>query len=173
MSATVSASIFLPVSISDDAMQGEDAKVLDYLRRLCSVREYCRRDIREKALRRFDGDASRADAAVETLVDEGFLDEARYACAFCRDKSSIRGWGPVKIRSALYSKGIPADVIAAALGEIDSSKADSKLKKALQVKKNQLGRDPQLRLKLLRFALGRGYDYETASSALSSILSDD
>lgn len=146
--------------------------MLDHMRRLCSMREYCCKDIARKAALRLD-DPSAAGRIVDSLVSDGYIDELRYASAFARDKSSISGWGPVKIRSALYSKGIAADVVAAALGEIDSTRSDSKLKKALLVKKKQLGLDPQLRLKLLRFALGRGYDYDTASSALDSVLSDD
>lgn len=162
-------------------MQGDDAKVLDYLRRLCSVREYCRRDIYDKALTRLQkkssgcegDDASlqgRASALVDTLIGEGFLDETRYACAFCRDKSSIRGWGPVKIRSALMAKGVSSDVIDGALAQIDDSKADEKLRKAIETKARSLSSDPQIRLKLLRFGLSRGYPYDKINGEISEIL---
>ncbi len=154
-------------------LKGSDAKfaaTLDYLRKLCSTREYCRRDVYEKALKRLEGDAEEAGRVVESLVKDKFIDEIRYASAFARDKASIQGWGPLKIRMALSAKGVSADVIAASLESIDDDKADSKLKKSLEIKALQLKEDPQIRLKLLRFALGRGYDYSKVNEKISEVL---
>lgn len=144
-------------------------KTLDYLRKLCATREYCRKDIYAKALKRL-GDDERAAGAVATLEKEGYLSESRYAAAFARDKSSIAGWGPAKIRFTLRSKGVPDDVVRAALEQIDGEKAASRLDKVLEVKYKTLKDDPQVRLKLLKFALGRGYDYDDVSSAVNSLL---
>lgn len=152
--------------------KGSETAVLDYLRRLCSMREYSRKDVFEKAQKRLD-DPSAAQRIADSLEKEGYIDELRYASAFARDKASIRGWGPYKIRMALSSKGIASETIASALAAIDSDKADEKLRKALEAKYRQLKGDPQLKIKLLRFGQGRGYDYETVSSVLESLLADD
>ncbi len=153
-------------------LEPDYTKTLDYLRRLCSMREYCRRDVYDKAFKRLE-DKDAARRAVDTLVAEKFVDESRYALAFARDKASIRGWGPMKIRMALSGKGVPRDLIDDALAEIDGSKADDKLRKALQAKARQLHGDSQIRLKLLRFALGRGYGYDTANSLVAELLSEE
>ena len=47
---------------------------------------------------------------VAALVEDGYADDRRYAAAFAREKSSITGWGPVKIRMALSAKGISGEM---------------------------------------------------------------
>ena len=44
---------------------------------------------------------------------------------FARDKSSLQGWGKVKIRVDLQRKGIEESAITAALSEIDSEAAEN------------------------------------------------
>ncbi len=145
-------------------------KVTDRLRGLCSRREYCIEDIRQKALKSLDGDAVLAAEVVETLVKEKYVDDLRYASAFARDKSSIQGWGEVKIRYMLSAKKIRREVIDQALAEIDHSRASSRLEKLLEAKYRSLRKDPQCRLKLLRFALGRGYSYDEVNSLVSQLI---
>lgn len=147
----------------------EYARTLDYLRRLCSVREYCRNDVMEKALKRLaDGEA--AERVVAELVADGFVSDGRYAGAFARDKAYIGGWGPAKIRYALASKGIARDVIDAALSAVDLEKSEEKLRRSVETKYKALSADPQVRLKLLKFALSRGYAYPIVEKVVSDIL---
>ena len=103
-------------------------------------------------------------------MKEKYVDDLRYASAYARDKASIQGWGEVKIRYMLSAKGVPRDVIDKALEEIDQDKADSRLEKLLQNKLKSLKDDPQCRLKLLRFALGRGYSYDEVNDVVNSLL---
>lgn len=145
-------------------------KVLDRMRCLCSRREYCRSDVMKKALKALDGDRDKAEKVVETLVKEKFIDDLRYSSAFARDKASLAGWGQTKIRYMLSAKGISKEVMTAALGEIDGEKAADKLERLMANKFKNLKDDPQCRMKMLRFALGRGYDYEEASSVLDKLV---
>lgn len=151
-------------------MEGEAGKVLDRMRALCSRREYCKGDILKKVLKAMDGDREAADRIMDTLVKEKYIDELRYASAFARDKSSLAGWGVTKIRYMLSSKGVPGDVIAQALEEIDAEKAESRLDKLMENKFRSLKGDPQCRLKMLRFGLGRGYGYDEVSSVLDRLM---
>ena len=148
-------------------------KVLDRMRNLCSRREYCRSDIMKKALEALDGDRESAEKIIETLVGEKYIDELRYSSAFARDKASIAGWGEVKIRYMLSAKGISKDVIAQALEEIDAGRAESRLEKLLENKWKSLMEDPQGKIKLIRFALGRGYGYEEVSALITRICRDN
>ena len=151
-------------------MEGEAGKVLDRMRALCSRREYCKGDILKKVLKGMDGDREAADKIMDALVKEKYIDELRYASAFARDKSSLAGWGVTKIRYMLSSKGVPGDVIAQALEEIDSAKAESKLDKLMENKYRSLKDDPQCRLKMLRYGLGRGYGYDEVSSVVERLM---
>lgn len=148
-------------------------KILDNLRRQCSRREYCSSDILKKVEKALGGDTDQAAKVLETLVKEKYVDDLRYAEAFARDKSAIAGWGAVKIRYMLSSKGIEREKISMALEEIDPGKADDRLKKLIENKYKSLKDDPQCRLKLLRFALGRGYSYDEVSAVIDSLLRSD
>ena len=140
------------------------------MRNLCSRREYCRADIMKKAMSALDGDREKAEKVIEILVAEKYIDELRYASAFARDKSSISGWGETKIRYMLSSKGVPREVIDKALEEIDESKAMTRLEKLMENKYRSLKDDPQCRLKMLRFGLGRGYGYDEVSEVLEFLI---
>lgn len=119
-----------------------------------------------------DGDREQAAKIVETLVNEKYIDDLRYASAFARDKSSIAGWGETKIRYMLSAKGISREAVTQALEEIDDSRARTRLEKLLENKLKTLKDDPQCRLKMLRFALGRGYGYDEAAEALDSLMNE-
>ena len=140
------------------------------MRNLCSRREYCRADIMKKAMSALEGDREKAEKVIEILVTEKYIDELRYASAFARDKSSISGWGETKIRYMLSSKGVPREVIDKALEEIDESKAMTRLEKLMENKYRSLKDDPQCRLKMLRFGLGRGYGYDDVSEVLENLI---
>ena len=143
-----------------------NAKVLTRLQAQCSRREYCSREVYAKAVKALEGDESGAAEIVEALEKDGFVDDGRYAAAFARDKASLQGWGPIKITHMLRAKGIPDALIRQALAEIDSPKAEEKLRRLLEAKRKTLEGDPAARLKLIRFALSRGYDYDQVSSLL-------
>lgn len=146
--------------------------VADRMRGLCSRREYCRQDIMKKVLAALGGDADEAGRIMDRLVEEKYIDDLRYASAFARDKSSIAGWGATKIRYMLAAKGIDRETIAAALQEVDEGKASDRLEKLLSAKVRSLKDDPQCRMKLLRFALGRGYQYDEAAEVIGRLLNE-
>lgn len=145
-------------------------KVADRMRALCSRREYCRKDILKKVMTALDGDAAKAEEVVGKLVEERYVDDRRYAAAFARDKASIAGWGTAKIKYMLAAKGVDREIIASALEEVDVSRADARLEKLMENKARSLKDDPQRRMKLLRFGVGRGYGYEEVSSMIDRIL---
>ena len=108
-------------------------KVLVSLQGRCARREYCRAEMRQKALKALDGDEAAAVEVLDSLVEDGFVDDARYAGAFAREKAVL---------------------------DIDAVAAAEKLDKLLTAKAKSLQGDPQARLKLIKYALSRGYNYD-------------
>lgn len=143
--------------------------VCNSLATLCARREYCVSDIRSKALSRLDSDAAAAAEVVDYLVRERFVSDLRYATAFARDKASLSAWGPLKIRQALRAKGIGEDDIRAALEETDADRSSEALHRILHTKWKSLKDDPQGKLKLIRFALSRGYSYDVVRPAIETV----
>ena len=154
-------------------------KILSRLQNLCARQECCTKDLlskAQKALASREGYIAAPEAAqqiVASLVDDGYADDRRYSAAFAREKSSITGWGPVKIRMALAAKGISREIAEEALQEIDSERADAKLEKMLRSKWRSLCDDPQGRLKLIRFALGRGYGMDVIHKCIDKMKEED
>ena len=148
----------------------EGKKVLERLQRQCARMEYCSSDIYRKALKAMEGDEEAAARIVASLVKDRFVDDRRYAAAFAREKSSLQGWGAVKIRFQLRGKGISDEIIADALREIDPEKAASKLDKLAADKYRLLKGDPQCRLKLLKALLSRGYSYDEVEDAVKRVM---
>ena len=143
------------------------------MRRLCSRREYCAADIRRKLMVQLDGDAAGTGKILDMLISERYVDDLRFASAYARDKASISGWGVAKIRYMLASKGIASEIISQALEDIDSGRAQLRLDKLMESKFRTLREDPQCRIKMLRFGLGRGYGYEEVTSVVDSLLKEE
>lgn len=147
-------------------------KVLARLQAQCSKREYCSRDILAKAVKLLEGDADAASEVLASLVEEKYVSDLRYASAFAREKSSIQGWGKVKIAYMLSAKGISRDTINEAFEDIDDDSASRKLENVIRVKYRLLADDPQCKIKLLKFALSRGYSYDEVKSVVDRVMTD-
>lgn len=148
----------------------EFAACLSRLQRLCSRAEYCASDMYRKALKDLEGDQEAAARVVASLKTDGYVDDARYAGCFAREKSSLQGWGPIKIRFQLRGKGVSEEDIAAGLSEIEAPKAQDKLKRLVSEKYKTLSGDPQCKLKLLKFALSRGYEYDQVATVVDEVM---
>ena len=148
----------------------EKEQVLAYLQNLCVKRECCSSEILKKAEKALEGDRGAAQQMLESLVADRFVDDARYAAAFAREKSSLTGWGPNKIRYALMMKGISKADVAAALEETDPEASSAKLEKLVEAKKRSLEGDPYIKFKLIKYALSRGYEYDVVAPVVERVL---
>ena len=150
----------------------EKEVMLGRMMRLCAAGEHCSSDIRARLSALSPEDR---ELIMEKLLADGYIDDARYARAFARDKSSLQGWGNLKISLALQRKAIAPETIAAALDEIDAEAADLKLEQLLRAKWKSLHgeADPRRKeAKLLRYALGRGYGYDKIKKIYDNIRRD-
>lgn len=148
----------------------EYSKTLNHLQNLCSKKECCSSDIFRKALSALQGDKEKAAEMLDSLIRERFVDDRRYASAFAREKSRLTGWGPAKISYTLLAKGISRNDISAALEGIDQDEADRRMRSVLETKAGLLAGDPNIKFKLLKFGLTRGYEYPALEPVVRSIL---
>ena len=148
-------------------------QALAALMRLCARAEKSQEDARW--LMRGWGLAERdAEGVLAKLVRDRFIDDARYAGAFVREKLRLSGWGGYKIRTALQRKRIDRALIDAALAEADRSGMDERLRRQLERKARTAKYTTQyeLKTKLIRYGLSLGYDYETVVEAASGLVTD-
>ncbi len=153
-------------------MVGDKLKILNKMRALCSRREYCTEDIRAKVLKNDCLSQGDVREIIESLIVDNYLSDRRYSAAFARDKSSLAGWGIIKIKYALKVKGISREDIEAALEEVDQLKADDKLDRLLQHKYKSLKEDDNCKIKLIKYAMGRGYTYDQVKQAVEKCMNN-
>lgn len=146
------------------------AQALQSLMRLCSRAEKSTGDAR-RLMRTWGVPEAEQQEVVDKLVAQRFIDNRRYAEAYAREKSSLAGWGARKIAMQLRQKEVERDVITQTLAMLDADTQNDKLVEKLQRKQRTIkaANDYELRGKLLRYALGLGYDYEQAMGALDKI----
>ena len=81
-------------------------KLMERARHSCALEEQCRSAVRQK-LERWGATAADAAAMVERLVDEGYIDERRYARRYVESKVGAQRWGRRKVAAQLALKGVP------------------------------------------------------------------
>jgi len=128
-------------------------KVLHY----CAYQDRCAQEVSKK-LATFDMPDSEKGKILKLLVDEGYLDDERYASTFVRSKIHLKKWGVNKIRMALKLKGISDEIISNALSEIDPEIYREELIKVLKSKKINETDEYKRKAKLAQYAIQKGYE---------------
>ena len=60
----------------------------------------------ERHLVAHDVESSVADRALQTLCEQGYLDDVRFTRLFIEDKRELEQWGNERIRRSLHGRGI-------------------------------------------------------------------
>lgn len=147
-----------------------EQQALSRLTLLCSQGEHCQQELVEKMQKW--GIADDAQARIMAyLVEERYVDDERYCRGFIHDKREYNHWGQRKIEQALWAKGIGKDISAPLFAEVDEEIWIGILRPLLQQKRRSTkGRnDYEIKQKLLRFALGRGFSYAQAKECLGDV----
>lgn len=144
--------------------RGEPADAYQRALGLLVRREHSRRDLARKLEQR-GIEPAEASAAVEKLAGQGYQDDSRFAACFARDRANS-GYGPVRIRVELAGHGLGEDAIALAL---DACETDWAAQARRQVERRwtaEVLADPSRRRKAVEFLLRRGFDQDSAWSAV-------
>lgn len=137
-------------------------KAADY----CALQDRCISEMQLK-LRYWNIDSDYTGRLIAKLVDEGFLDEKRFAVNYAGGKFRIKGWGRMKIAARLRARNIPPALIQQALSTLKMDEYTSALEYLLQKKIKLLGGDtPENRQKAAYFAASRGFEPALIASQL-------
>ncbi|MEM8909336.1 MAG: regulatory protein RecX [Bacteroidota bacterium] len=85
--------------------------------RFCAFRERSPKEVFEK-VKSWGISTLESEKMVADLVALNYVNEQRFANAFCHDKFEFNSWGKQKIRLAIYAHNIPSDVVDLALERI-------------------------------------------------------
>lgn len=145
-------------------------KALERLMSLCARSEQCESDLERKL---FNWGINKNDrrAIIDYLIENRFLDDARFANSFCRDKARFSYWGPMKIKAELIKRKIKQSLIKEALQGVEMEIWKNALMKAGASKAKSLDltgaggyADSQ---KLFRYLISRGFNSSSASKAVA------
>ena len=127
----------------------------------CSRAEQCESSVRRK-LAEWHVPATDAEDIVAELIDDGFIDERRYAAAFVHDRLRFGRCGRNKIRFELRQKQISDKVVSEALSTIDENEYIAILQTVAESKRRTLKdlEPAMLQRRLQGFLLSRGFETE-------------
>ena len=125
----------------------------------CTLCERCISEVSAK-LTAWDVPCGEQQKIIARLIEEKFIDEARYCRAFVNDKVRFNRWGRIKIIAALREKHLPQEYINEAIESIDEDSYTEILKEVITIKRKELkGKDDfATRQKLMRHAASRGFE---------------
>jgi regulatory protein len=136
-----------------------DGKVLNQLARYCAYQERCVSEIKQK-MKVLLVDESDHKAYLSWLLENNYLNEARFVELFVRSKFNQKHWGRNKIMYELKKRGISESMLSHAWNDIAEADYLGQLKKIIQKKKVELktGTSQQKYQKCYAFALSKGYE---------------
>jgi regulatory protein len=152
----------------------ECEELLQKAMRVCSGREYCISDIKALLERWGAADEETKERVIEKLKTEKFIDEHRYSRAFVLDHFRHDHWGRIKISMALKQKRVDPAALASGLEAIEEEEYNELLKRLLTDQKKRIKAKNRLDLKgkLLRYALAKGFESSMVYEAINEIISE-
>lgn len=140
---------------------------------LCARCEQCTPDLRKK-MAAWGLSASDSDRVIRKLEEMNFVDDSRFARAYAHDKLVFSGWGRNKILQGLWAKRLSRADIDQSLDEIDDEEYESVAERVIRAKIRTSKEGISTyegKLKILRFAMQRGFEARLASRIISSLSS--
>ncbi|WP_055071158.1 recombination regulator RecX [Clostridium massiliamazoniense] len=115
------------------------------------------------------------EKTIAFLKEYNFLNDEKYSLMYARDKSKIQGKN--KIKYSLMKKGIDKDTIENTLESMDNS-VEEETAYNLAIKKYRILSKKEndkykLNQKLIRFLLGKGYDYGLIKSVIKKVTNEE
>lgn len=137
---------------------------------ICSRGETCTFDIQAK-LKAWGLEQEDSEPVINQLKEEKYLDDERFARAYVKDKFRFNRWGRQKIAYMLHTKNISRDIQESAFEEIDQETYSEKLLELIAEKEKTIRAKDKLdkRNKLMRFAMGRGFESNMIFTAFKEL----
>jgi len=145
----------------------------NYALNLLGARPYATRALHRKLIQK-QYSAADADDAIRRLVDNGLLNDAKYAEQYARSKITTTGASKRRLQQDLYRKGIKGDLATTAISNVlEQEEIDpaAVVERVAKKKLAQLGNlDPLVvRRRLFAFLARRGYDLDEIKAVVSRL----
>lgn len=145
-------------------------QALQKLKHYCAYQERCHAEVKEK-LYSLGVWKKEHDEIISALIEEGYLNEERFAIAYAGGKFRVKQWGRVKIKYELKQKQVSEYSIKKALKQIDEAEYLSVLNKAATEKYASLKGEQYLvrKKKTMDYLYQRGFEGELVAEMMKKI----
>ena len=140
-------------------------QALQKLRHYCSYQERSHKEVKDK-LYSYGVYKQDTEQVVAQLIEEGYLNEERFAIQFAGGKFRMKQWGKVKIKYELRQRQISDYCINKALKEIDEDDYRQTMEKEAEQKWEQLKGEKNIYIKkrkLQDYLLQKGFESDRVS----------
>ena len=129
--------------------------------RFCSYRERCSYEIKQK-MKELGADEKATEKIINSLTENDFLNDERFAQLFTSGKFRIKRWGKNKIRAELRMKKVSDSIISNALDCIDKAEYQNTIQHLINKKEKEVRKEkPEVRSqKTFRYLLSKGFESE-------------
>ena len=148
-------------------------EIISKLEKYCSFSEKSSFDIKKKL---FDWKIeNNHDEIISHLIENNFINEERYALAYCKGKFNTKKWGKQKIYNNLKVKGIDNELIIKSLEEIPENiylETISELihKKFKNIKEKNIFKK---NAKIVRFLMQKGFESDLIWKQIKKNIQND
>lgn len=140
------------------------------IKHFCAYQERCHFETKEK-LFAFGLSKTDVETLISRLIEEDYLNEARFATQFAGGHFRIKKWGRVKIVYALKQKRVSPLNIKSALKEIDEENYKAILMKLAEAKWKLLKHEQYLnrQAKTSQYLMNKGYEPTLVQETIQQI----
>lgn len=146
-------------------------EALQMLMHFCAYRDRSQKEVEDKLNEMHMIDAAKEKIIIE-LMQEGFLNEERFARSFVRGKFRIKKWGRIKITQELKKRGISSPIIKIGLTEIKESDYHTTLFELAEKKLEKINEPNEYKRKgkLADHLMRKGYESSLVFDSIQEIL---
>ena len=146
--------------------------LLDRARQYCALADQCEDAVRQKLVT-WGASPSDSDSIVKVLQSEGYLDNERFARAFCESKILTQHWGRQKVLYQLRLKHMPREAVDRGMAAVSNEDYMAVLTEVAEKKRQELEQktdDPfVLRQKLTAALVNKGFTLPEINQVLTNI----
>lgn len=138
--------------------------------RFCALRERSPKEVLDK-LQSWGLDPEASTNVLQELTNEKYVDEQRFADAYCHDKFEFNSWGKQKIKATIFVHQLSEHVVLNALNRIDSSKYEERLMELGRKKWEQLRNEEVIKRKhkTVNYLANKGFELDLIWKTISQL----
>lgn len=137
----------------------------------CAYQERSHKEVKEK-LYSFGLYKEKVELLLSRLIEEGYLNEERFAIQFAGGKFRMKQWGKKKIEQGLKEKQVSPYCIKKAIAQIDDKDYEQTLERLATQKWDLLKGEKNIFIKMRKlqdYLLQKGYEYEWVKEMIKKI----